>query len=80
MNFNWDEDDFDDNLEDNYDDDLDGDDFECGFVPRDGCSMVGTQDCEFECPYRTRLISHPQFPYLEILENGIILPAESVNG
>lgn len=75
MRDDWD-DDFDSDLEDDCDDDWDAD-FECGFVPGDGCPMVGTLDCEFECPYRTRLISHPEFPYLDILENGIILPAES---
>lgn len=63
--------------EDDFDNSWDDDDFDCGFISGDGCSMVGTEDCEFECPYRTRLISHPQFPYLEILENGIILPSAS---
>lgn len=70
MTFNWDEYDY--CEEDDFDDEFEGD-FECGFVSGDGCPMVGTEDCEFECPYRTRLVSHPDFPYLEILENGIIL-------
>lgn len=76
MPFNWDEYDY--CEEDDFDDDDgDDDDFECEFIPGDGCPMVGTEHCEFECPYRTRLMTHPQYPHLEVLENGIIIPEGS---
>jgi len=26
--------------------------FECGLSPRGGCGLAGTEECEFECPYR----------------------------
>ena len=40
--------------EDEFDDD-DIVSFECGFSPRDGCGLAGTEECEFECPYRAAL-------------------------
>jgi hypothetical protein len=36
--------------------------FECGFILGEGCLMAGTEDCDFECPYRTRLIASPYYP------------------
>ena len=26
--------------------------FDCGLMPSGKCSMVGTEDCDFECPWR----------------------------
>lgn len=47
----WGNDDFDDTDDeppDPYDLAFD----ECGFIPGEGCQLVGTEDCEFDCPYR----------------------------
>lgn len=27
-------------------------DFDCGFVPGMGCQKIGSEQCDFECPYR----------------------------
>ncbi|WGV24763.1 hypothetical protein [Halotia branconii] len=70
--FNWDEYDY---CEDEFEDEFEDDEFDCGFISGEGCPLIGTEDCDFECPYRNRLTSHPGFPYLEILENEIIIPA-----
>lgn len=43
-------------------DDPDEPEFDCGFVPGHGCQLAGTEDCDFECPYRDRLIAHPDYP------------------
>lgn len=45
--------DYEDNDEDDFlEDDLDEEDFDCGWEPGEGCLMAGTEDCDFECPYR----------------------------
>ncbi len=39
-----------------YEDDEDPD-FDCGWTPEGGgCSLAGTEDCDFECPYRDDMI------------------------
>ena len=30
----------------------DEEDFDCGYVRGEGCSLAGTEECDFECPYR----------------------------
>jgi hypothetical protein len=47
-----------------HEDDEDDYEFDCGFIPGDGCSMAGSEDCDWECPYSHRLISHPRYPYV----------------
>jgi hypothetical protein len=42
-------------------------DFDCGFVPGDGCQLVGTEDCDFECPQRDALLKHPDYPNYSFL-------------
>lgn len=37
---------------DDWDDEPEEQEFDCGWVDDDiGCSMSGTEDCDFECPY-----------------------------
>lgn len=54
------------------DDDYDGDpwadeydeedEFECGYAPMLGsCTLGGTEDCDFECPYRDAIESGEMF-------------------
>ncbi len=46
----------DDDFDEYYDPGLDDeeDDFDCGFDPKSGiCSYVGSEECEWECPYRS---------------------------
>jgi hypothetical protein len=47
------------------DEDLDEPDFDCGFVPGHGCQLAGTEDCDFDCPYRDSLTSHPSYPNVD---------------
>lgn len=42
-------------------------DFDCGFVTGEGCSMAGTEDCDFDCPYRDALMKHPAYPNCDLL-------------
>ena len=42
------------------------DDFDCGFVPGYGCQLAGTEDCDFECPYRDGLIASPYYPNCDL--------------
>lgn len=47
----WSDDDFDecdDEPSKSYDLNFD----ECGFIPGEGCLLVGSEDCELDCPYR----------------------------
>lgn len=45
----WDDGDDDwDQSDDGEDEDL----FDCGWVPGIGCQMAGTEECDFECPFR----------------------------
>lgn len=37
---------------DNPYDDFYESEFDCGFVPEQGCQKAGSEECEFECPYR----------------------------
>lgn len=57
----------------NYDDPDSGDDweenFDCGFVPGRGCHQTGDFLCDFECPYRDRLIASPYYPNCDLLGN-----------
>lgn len=41
--------------------------FDCGFIPGEGCSMVATEDCDFDCPYRDELMKHPAYPNCDLL-------------
>jgi len=67
----WDEPDED------FDDDFDEDDFECGFIPGDGCLMAGTEDCDFECPYRDRLAQSPHYPHCSLFGTALASATES---
>lgn len=58
--FNWD--DYDYCEEDNEDEQ-----FDCGFVTGEGCSMAGTEDCDFDCPYADELMKHPAYPNCDLL-------------
>ncbi|MEH2243962.1 hypothetical protein [Nostoc sp.] len=40
--------------------------FDCGFIPGEGCSMIGTEDCDFDCPYRDELMKHPAYPNVDL--------------
>lgn len=44
----------DDYFEEDYDDWDEEDEwpFDCGMDQHGNCSMAGSEDCEFECPYR----------------------------
>jgi hypothetical protein len=64
---------WDDCYDDSYDDPDDFDDefadepdFDCGFIPSDGCLLAGTEDCDFECPYRDALVRNPNYPNCSI--------------
>lgn len=56
---------------DDYDDDdvflVEDGQFDCGFVTGEGCSMAGTEDCDFDCPYRDELMKHPAYPNCDLL-------------
>ncbi len=42
--------------DDGFDDDEDPV-FDCGWTPEvGGCSLAGSEDCDFECPYRDDMI------------------------
>jgi len=41
--------------------------FDCGFVPGEGCLMVGTEECDFDCPYRDELMKCPAYPNVDFL-------------
>lgn len=64
MTFNWDEYDY--CEEDDFDDE-ENEEFDCGFVTGEGCSMAGSEDCDFECPYRDNLMKHPAYPNCDLL-------------
>lgn len=52
------------------DDELDDEsafNFDCGFAPGEGCSMIGSEDCDFDCPYRDELMKHPAYPNCDLL-------------
>ncbi|MBW4607345.1 MAG: hypothetical protein KME22_08985 [Hassallia sp. WJT32-NPBG1] len=36
--------------------------FDCGFQPGYGCHYAGSEDCDWECPYRDKLQKHPHYP------------------
>ncbi|KYC42102.1 hypothetical protein WA1_19065 [Scytonema hofmannii PCC 7110] len=56
----WDDD------EDDEDEFLeDEEEFDCGFMPGEGCLLAGTEDCDFECPYSDRLMAHPSYPNIQ---------------
>jgi hypothetical protein len=38
------------------------DSFECGFIPGVGCGLAGTEDCDWECPFRKDLIANVNYP------------------
>lgn len=48
------------------DDEPDEDEFDCGFVVGEGCAMAGTEDCDFDCPWRDRLIASPYYPNCDL--------------
>lgn len=54
----------------------DEDDFDCGFIPGKGCLMAGTEDCDFDCPYRDRLVASPYYPNCDLLGNQANDPDE----
>lgn len=30
--------------------------FDCGFIPGEGCQLAGTEDCDFNCPYHDAVL------------------------
>jgi hypothetical protein len=40
--------------EDDYEDD-DEDDFDCGLDADGNCGKIGSEECDFECPYRDEI-------------------------
>lgn len=46
--------------------------FDCGFIPGDGCLLAGTEDCDWECPYRRALEKHPNYPNCSIFGTDLI--------
>lgn len=50
--FWWDDSDSDDTDDDEPPESYNLDFDECGFIPGEGCQLIGTEDCEFDCPYR----------------------------
>ena len=40
-------------VDDSYE--IDEDDFDCSFILGWGCPAIGSEDCEFECPYHRHL-------------------------
>lgn len=50
-----------------YEEDSHSEEFDCGFIPGEGCSMVGSEDCDFDCPYRDELMKHPAYPNVDLL-------------
>lgn len=67
-------DDFDEPGEFDEDDEFDEGDFDCGFIPGDGCLMAGTEDCDFECPYRNLLEKSPHYPNCNIFGHELEKP------
>ena len=49
-------------LTEDWDDEDDEERFDCGFVPGEGCLLGGSEQCDFECPYRDDLLADPDFP------------------
>lgn len=53
-----------------YDDSVEDDDFDvefdCGFQPGYGCLYAGSEDCDWECPYRDMLHRHPDYPNVSL--------------
>jgi len=46
-------DDFDDGLDPEEEEDY----FDCGWMREGGCSLAGTEECDFECPNRDSMIA-----------------------
>lgn len=55
------DDEYEDAISDFTDDDFDIE-FDCGFQPGFGCLYAGSEDCDFDCPYRDSLHRHPDYP------------------
>lgn len=47
--------------------DLKDNNFDCGFIPGQGCNMIATEECDFDCPYREELMKHPAYPNCDLL-------------
>lgn len=41
--------------------------FICAFVTGQGCSIAGTDYCQFDCPYKDNLEKHPAYPNCDLL-------------
>ncbi len=54
------------NDEPDFDDEMDEQDFDCGFAPGYGCQLAGTEDCDFDCPYRDRLEASSHYPNCDL--------------
>lgn len=52
-----------------WDDSEEDEDFDCSFISGQGCLMAGSEECDWECPYR-------KFYYSEIEEEEFV-PVES---
>lgn len=63
MVFNWDEYDY--CEEDDFDED--SEEFDCGFITGQGCSMAVSVECDIDCPYREELMKHPAYPNCDLL-------------
>lgn len=51
------DDDYDEDADDHLEDDEDEEYFDCGWSPGGGCSMAGSEECDFECPNRDAMIA-----------------------
>ncbi len=65
--FDWDDYDYEEG------DELSEPEFDCGFITGEGCSMAGTEDCDFDCPYRDELMKHPAYPNCDLLASDYSL-------
>ncbi|BAS59890.1 hypothetical protein NIES2135_20450 [Leptolyngbya boryana NIES-2135] len=50
--------------------------FDCGFVPGFGCNYAGSEDCDFDCPYRGKLTSHSNYPNVRWDIDGTLIAIE----
>lgn len=50
--------DYDPSDDEDDDDYFEGEDiFDCGWDGENGCSMAGSEDCDFECPHRDQMMA-----------------------
>lgn len=78
----WEEPESDEELDPDYywandpdDDEDDEESFDCGFIPGYGCQLGGSEECDFECPYRDELENHPDYPNVTLAPIANIIAA-----